>query len=112
MIKYVGAALLLFICTLCHAQDDRTEVVTFEDAYKRTYHITRLHTARPKIDGKLDEEVWQHVGEWSEKFSQVIPFERVHTDPWTRMKIFYDDQRSEEHTSELQSRENLVCRLL
>lgn len=92
MIKYVGAALLLFICTLCHAQDDRTEVVTFEDAYKRTYHITRLHTARPKIDGKLDEEVWQHVGEWSEKFSQVIPFERVHTDSWTRMKIFYDDQ--------------------
>src|SRR5690606_25175246 len=27
-------------------------------------------------------------------------------------KVQYTDQRSEEHTSELQSRENLVCRLL
>src|SRR5690606_24357696 len=27
-----------------------------------------------------------------------------------RQEISYDDQRSEEHTSELQSRENLVCR--
>src|SRR5690606_41941609 len=26
--------------------------------------------------------------------------------------VYWDDSRSEEHTSELQSRENLVCRLL
>src|SRR5690606_39664349 len=29
-----------------------------------------------------------------------------------QVKLFYSEFRSEEHTSELQSRENLVCRLL
>lgn len=92
MTKYLGALLLLFACMLAQAQDGRKEVVTFEDAYKRVYHITRLHAERPRIDGKLDEDVWQTTGEWSEKFSQVIPFERVHTGSWTRMKILFDDQ--------------------
>ena len=84
--------LLVFACLQSRAQDERKEVVTFEDAYKRVYHITRLNRERLKIDGKLDEDVWQDDGEWSEKFSQVIPFERVYTASWTRMKIFYDDQ--------------------
>lgn len=92
MIKHYCVALLVFTCLLSRAQDERKEVVTFEDAYKRVYHITRLNEERPKIDGKLDDDVWQNNGEWSEKFSQVIPFERVHTASWTRMKIFYDDQ--------------------
>lgn len=76
---------------ICPAQD-RTAVVSFEDAYKRTYNITKLDHDRPRIDGKLDEDIWQRKGEWSDKFSQVIPFERVHTDSWTRVKIFYDQE--------------------
>src|SRR5436309_15031701 len=32
--------------------------------------------------------------------------------PKSRLRIRRPEQRSEEHTSELQSRENLVCRLL
>lgn len=51
----------------------------------------KLYGEVPKIDGKLDEELWENLGKWSEKFSQVIPFERVYTPSWTRMKIFYDD---------------------
>lgn len=78
---------------MCAAQD-RTAVVAFEDAYKRVYHITKIDhdRDRPRIDGKLDEDIWLRQGEWSEKFSQVIPFERVHTDSWTRVKIFYDQE--------------------
>lgn len=89
-----GTALLSLVClaTIGRAQDERREVVTFEDAYKRTYHISKIDSQKPQIDGKLDEDIWQNRGMWSEKFSQVIPFERVHTNSWTRVKLFYDDQ--------------------
>src|SRR5699024_4794340 len=90
--KYYSILCLLLACNLSYAQNEREEVVSFEDAYKRSYNITRLYEEAPQIDGRLDEEIWQTKGEWSEKFSQVIPFERVHTDSWTRMKIFYDDE--------------------
>lgn len=90
--KYFSIFLFLTTCFLSHAQEERKEVVSFEDAYKRTYHTTRLDGEKPKIDGRLDEDFWKNKGEWSEKFSQVIPFERVHTKSWTRMKIFYDDE--------------------
>src|SRR5690606_5842560 len=82
---------MLFVGTIAFAQD-RTEVVTFEDAYKRVYNISKLQGEHPRIDGKLDEDLWQNLGTWSEKFSQVITFERVHTDSWTRVKIFYDQE--------------------
>lgn len=90
--KYYPFLLFLILHSLSQAQDERKEVVSFEDAYKRKYNITRLAKERPRIDGKLDEGIWQDKGEWSEKFSQVIPFERAHTESWTRMKIFYDDE--------------------
>lgn len=91
--KYYCVVLFLFVAqAICQAQDERKEVVTFEDAYKRIYHVTKLHGERPVVDGKLDEDIWEHKGAWSEKFSQVIPFERAHTLSWTRMKIFYDDE--------------------
>ncbi len=85
-------SLFLVFHTLCQAQDKRKEVVSFQDAYKRIYNVTKLDGEKPRTDGKLDEDIWTHKGEWSEKFSQVIPFERVHTGSWTRMKIFYDDE--------------------
>src|SRR5690625_7372895 len=82
--KYTTIAILLLSGIFCHAQEERKAVVTFEDAYKRTYHITRLDEEAPHIDGRLDEDIWTEKGEWSEKFSQVIPFERAHTSSWTR----------------------------
>lgn len=90
--KYYFFILAFIVHTVCQAQDERKQVVSFEDAYKRTYNATKITEQRPQIDGKLDEDIWQNKGEWSEKFSQVIPFERVHTASWTRMKIFYDDE--------------------
>ncbi len=81
----------LLCSSLCYAQQVREEVVTFDKAYKRSYITYKLESDAPKIDGKLDDDVWINKGEWSEKFSQVIPFERVYTPSWTRMKIFYDD---------------------
>lgn len=90
--KYYFFLLFILFYTICHGQDERKEVVTFEDAYKRVYNTTKLNDEKLQIDGKLDEDIWQQKGEWSEKFSQVIPFERVHTGSWTRMKIFYDDE--------------------
>lgn len=90
--KFCSYLFFFLIYSLCHAQDEMKEVVAFEDAYKRVYNITKLDGDQLRIDGKLDEDVWQHKGEWSEKFSQVIPFERVHTGSWTRMKIFYDNE--------------------
>jgi len=92
LINLCGTVFLVCCCLFLQAQNERAEVVSFQDAYKRVYHITRLRGERPRIDGSLDEPFWQNEGEWSEKFSQVIPFERVYTASWTRMKIFYDDQ--------------------
>ena len=88
--KYSYLLFFLFLYSHVHAQDERKEVVSFENAYKRAYNITRLSGVQPKIDGKLDEGIWQELGEWSEKFSQVIPFERAFSASWTRVKIFYD----------------------
>lgn len=89
--KYFFFLFSFLFCSLCYAQNERKEVVSFEDAYKRIYNIVKLSGDRPRIDGKLDEEIWKSKGEWSEKFSQVIPFERVYTASWTRVKLFYDD---------------------
>src|SRR5690606_22622386 len=39
-------------------------------------------------------------------------YDKIHLFSFQRGQESYDESRSEEHTSELQSRENLVCRLL
>src|SRR5690606_41548297 len=43
---------------------------------------------------------------------KIVPAERLKKPEWIRIKLGAGMERSEEHTSELQSRENLVCRLL
>lgn len=84
---------LLLLCSISvYGQDERSPVVSFDQAYKRAYSATKIVDNPPRIDGRLDDSVWINQGVWSEKFSQVIPFERAHTDSWTRGKIFYDDK--------------------
>src|SRR5690606_41879628 len=62
------------------------------------FTFVKTSTDRQKYAGRI---------EWSEEFEMdnEMLFSEIIT-------MFEDQVRSEEHTSELQSRENLVCRLL
>lgn len=81
---------LLTCCTYCYAQQD--SIVPFDKAYKRVYDITKISGERPVIDGRLDEPFWTEQGEWSDRFVQIIPYERVVSSSPTRVKLFYDDK--------------------
>lgn len=83
-------ALLLLCTAFCHAQQD--SIVPFEDAYKRTYTITKVAGERPVMDGRLDEDFWTKQGEWSDRFVQIIPYERQFTNSPTYVKLFYDNK--------------------
>lgn len=82
--------LFLFIGLVCRAQQD--SIVPFEKAYKRIYNVTKVTGGKPQIDGRLDEDFWTKQGEWSDRFVQIIPFERVVSGSPTRVKLFYDDK--------------------
>ncbi|MDR3142871.1 MAG: carbohydrate binding family 9 domain-containing protein [Tannerellaceae bacterium] len=87
------ALLFLFVSSyvLSFAQQD--SVVPFDRAYKRVYRTAKVAGAmRPVIDGRLDDELWQTQGEWSEAFVQVMPNERFPTSSPTWMKVLYDDR--------------------
>src|SRR5690606_41733558 len=73
-------------------------------------YILSLHDALPIFHkvGIIQKEV-QRVTQ--ELFVSVALFRKQILTQWKRL-AFQDLVRSEEHTSELQSRENLVCRLL
>lgn len=81
---------LLLSCALGKAQQD--SIVPFEAAYKRVYNITKVTGAKPVMDGRLDEEFWTKQGEWSDRFVQIIPYERQMPDAPTRVKLFYDNK--------------------
>lgn len=88
--KYQTLLVFLGISLLCEAQQD--SIVPFEKAYKRTYNIRKVSGVKPTIDGKLDEDFWTKQGEWSDRFVQIIPYERAITPSPTRVKLFYDDK--------------------
>ncbi|MDL2264974.1 carbohydrate binding family 9 domain-containing protein [Parabacteroides sp. OttesenSCG-928-G07] len=71
---------------------DSIVLIPFEDAYKRVYNATKVDDFRPSIDGRLDEDFWNTLGEWSEPFVQSQPHERALTEYNTQMKLFYDDR--------------------
>src|SRR5690606_41853330 len=80
---------------LRHARVFPTSGVMHTDCRKAVGgHTTRLHTSTQGNDGVGLGERWQM------RIGVLAP-------PWLTVP-----PRSEEHTSELQSRENLVCRLL
>jgi hypothetical protein len=88
--KYFYLSVLLFANSFCFAQQD--SIISFENAYKRVYHIAKLSANKPVIDGKLDDPVWNEQGQWSESFVQVAPYERRVSPSFTRVKLFYDDK--------------------
>lgn len=87
---YLLNCLFLLTCTFCYGQQD--SIVPFEDAYKRIYNVTKVTDGKPVIDGKLDEPFWTEQGEWSDRFVQIIPYEREISPSPTRVKLFYDDK--------------------
>ncbi|MDH6357568.1 DUF5916 domain-containing protein [Parabacteroides sp. PF5-9] len=88
--KYKFLLVFQFAILSCYAQ--HYTQISFEDSYKRIYHITRLTNEKPVIDGKLNDPVWENQGEWSDDFVQGSPYERRLTDSPTQMKIFYDEK--------------------
>lgn len=88
--KYLTLLVFLSIPLLGMAQQD--SIVPFEKAYKRTYDIHKVSGQKPVIDGRLDEAFWTKQGEWSDRFVQIIPYERAITPSPTRVKLFYDDK--------------------
>ncbi|HLO60268.1 MAG TPA: DUF5916 domain-containing protein [Bacteroidales bacterium] len=67
-------------------------LIPFDQAYKRSYYTTRIQSAVPVIDGKLDDACWANDGKWSQNFIQNTPVERgIPTYP-TRIKILFDDK--------------------
>src|SRR5690606_41780882 len=100
-----------------------------EHATTTDIYTLSLHDALPILDSIIEETNgqplmvaywWRHDGE---RLKKRYPYARfINTqkdeDDWNSGKVpmilcqYQSVGRSEEHTSELQSRENLVCRLL
>src|SRR5690606_41455257 len=76
----------------------------YADLYVVPYNGKAGGAATP-VSGAASSGVWEYYPEFSPD-DRFIAFNRV--EDYTAVP----DPRSEEHTSELQSRENLVCRLL
>lgn len=65
---------------------------TDRNALKQPVYVTtRLVTAKPVIDGKLDDECWKH-GNWAGNYNQFIPNEGAKPTFPTEHNIQYDDR--------------------
>ena len=109
------AAALLFVLASPNAQDFPSHAVT----------TLGDGEAPPTIDGRLEEPLWSRVTPLT-GLRQVLPETGDPASERTEVRLCFGPQelyiavscfdsqpeRSEEHTSELQSRRNLVCRLL
>src|SRR2546422_6863386 len=84
--------------------------------YKLDRIIPKLKRAATIVEGKLSEIEAQKEGDYivDEKARAVALTEQgiATCERLLSVDNLYDPQRSEEHTSELQSRLHLVCRLL
>ena len=88
--KYITLLSFLGLSWLCQAQRD--SIIPFDKAYKRTYSIEKINGIRPVMDGRLDEDFWMNHGEWSDRFVQIIPYERAISPSPTHVKLLYDDK--------------------
>ena len=91
--KKVIITMAVLLLNIAVSIGQEADVIPMDSAYKRIYNIhSILSDQLPKIDGKLDDEVWQHVGSWTQDFVQTQPFERRPTNYITRAKIFCDNK--------------------
>src|SRR5437016_7241067 len=95
----------------------------------RTHLQTAFETNEPKLKenairlaGKFDQKTWEGLERTLRQRSRLVPvgslaaeclaLERFEVARQLHAKALRTEKRSEEHTSELQSLTNLVCRLL
>src|SRR5690606_41352147 len=76
--------------------------------FRSAEQAARAVEARAHEPAQVGERVQDHVG--AQRRARARPGQRHRLGPQARVGV--RGPRSEEHTSELQSRENLVCRLL
>lgn len=82
----------LFLMSVVSASNNQKDSLTTTDNKPlRTYTTIRLSTAKPVIDGKLDDDCWK-TGEWAGDFTQWIPKEGAKPSQETQFKILYDDK--------------------
>ena len=86
--------LCVFVCCVwvCRAQQEESEYIPFEDAYKRVYHAQKHDNVNITVDGRLDEDIWKDPNGWSEDFMVTVPVERLVPESKTRAKVFFDDK--------------------
>src|SRR5436309_5916132 len=82
--------------------------ISFNGTEAANFYTLSLHDALP-ISNEWNSSVYGWGGSVGFPRSNLIAF---HGSTWQFVYLFPIKQRSEEHTSELQSREKLVCRLL
>src|SRR5690606_42112520 len=69
-----------------------------------------LQRSRP-LAGEMFGQTYIRIGDWKLRAASVPDSSPASLSAPRQWQLFNLRQRSEEHTSELQSRENLVCRL-
>src|SRR5690606_11271061 len=104
------------IIALCTALEQsafpaQTAILRYSFTYFNCRTTVMMHSMRhlvEKLDTELDWQILQDLASWT--LDQALAIQRIPAPTFQeRQRAEY---RSEEHTSELQSRENLVCRLL
>jgi hypothetical protein len=89
LIFFLGGTLHIFSQDLKYTLSDDS-LVNYHASQKKIYHATRTHL-KPKIDGQLDDECWQTIGNWEGSFIQQQPNQGQKPSQETEIKILYDD---------------------
>src|SRR3712207_8365865 len=82
----------------------------FNDTAATEIYTLSLHDALPVFGALVGQQLFRVVHELVEEVDRTRQVARLVVPP--RERLHEDEVRSEEHTSELQSRQYLVCRLL
>jgi len=94
--RLLPLVMLFFIVMSASGQDlnyslSDDSLVNKMASIKRIYYASRSEL-KPKIDGKLDDECWQQIGNWDSGFIQQQPHQAASPSQQTEIKILYDDK--------------------